>query len=89
MHSLIIDIHLRCRLFLGGQSDFSQCVKESFPGIQNNFLTAVQWRIIRRMIGKPRRCSRVFFSEERMSLAHKRKHVRDIQKKIHQGTVSV
>ncbi len=59
-----------------------------FPYLKSRLLTVYEWRIIKRMIGKPRRCSRVFFNEERTLLAEKRNKVRDIQKKNHQGTVS-
>lgn len=44
--------------------------------------------MVKRMIGKPRRCSPAFFAEERAQLATKRSLVRQLQQQIQQGTVS-
>ncbi len=85
---ILVSIVNQHRVFLGGENDFSQCLNELFPNLKTRTLTAIQWRVIRRLVGKPRRCSRVFFAEERSLLEEKRKRVRDIQKKIHQGAVS-
>ena len=78
------------RPFFEGSNDFIQCLDESFPDLkmsQNHELTQAQWRLVRRMVGKPRRCSSTFFAEERHLLAERRKQVRELQKKIHKGTV--
>ncbi|CAB4059725.1 LIN9 [Lepeophtheirus salmonis] len=46
------------------------CLRESFPRLKTRRLTRVEWCKIRRMMGKPRRCSSAFFCEERAELAH-------------------
>ncbi len=38
-------------------------------------------------MGKPRRCSSVFFAEERALLEFKRKKIRQLQQQVHQGMV--
>lgn len=65
-------------LFLG-QNDFCICLKESFPQLKTRSLTRVQWCKIRRLMGKPRRCSPAFFAEERASLNAKRNKIRHLQ----------
>eukprot|EP00794_Sanderia_malayensis_P017933 gene17933-19722_t len=62
-------------LFLG-ENDFSICLQEHFPQLKARRLTRLQWSMIRRMMGKPRRCSAAFFAEERQALAMKRKKIR-------------
>lgn len=47
------------RCLFSGENDFSICLKESFPELKTRELTRVQWTKIRRMMGKPRRCSQV------------------------------
>lgn len=64
-----------------GENDFMICLKESFPQLTNRKLTQVQWAKIRRMMGKPRRCSQAFFAEERKELERKRKLIRYIQQR--------
>ncbi|KAJ2950484.1 hypothetical protein O0L34_g8728 [Tuta absoluta] len=64
-----------------GENDFMICLKESFPQLTNRKLTQVQWAKIRRMMGKPRRCSQAFFAEERRELERKRKLIRYIQQR--------
>ncbi|XP_044748726.1 protein lin-9 homolog [Coccinella septempunctata] len=64
-----------------GENDFSICLKESFPELQTRFLTRVEWTKIRRMMGKPRRCSQAFFNEERLELEKKRKKIRALQQR--------
>ncbi|CAK1578530.1 unnamed protein product [Parnassius mnemosyne] len=64
-----------------GENDFMICLKESFPQLTNRKLTRVQWAKIRRMMGKPRRCSQAFFAEERKELERKRKLIRYIQQR--------
>lgn len=46
------------QLFLG-DNEFSQCLRESFPNLKCRNLSRAEWRTIRRLIGKPRRCSQV------------------------------
>ncbi|UYV81391.1 LIN9 [Cordylochernes scorpioides] len=67
----------RC-LFLG-DSDFTRCLKETFPQLRTMLLTRTQWCQIRRCLGKPRRCSSAFFEEERASLRLKRTKIRLLQ----------
>ena len=55
-----------------GENDFMVCLKESFPQLKTRRLTRVEWCIVRRLMGKPRRCSSAFFAEERAELARKR-----------------
>lgn len=64
-----------------GENDFMICLKESFPQLTNRKLTQIQWAKIRRMMGKPRRCSQAFFAEERKELERKRKLIRFIQQR--------
>ncbi|CAG9792093.1 unnamed protein product [Diatraea saccharalis] len=64
-----------------GENDFMICLKESFPQLAHRKLTQVQWAKIRRMMGKPRRCSQAFFAEERKELERKRKLIRYIQQR--------
>lgn len=64
-----------------GENDFIICLKESFPQLTNRKLSQVQWAKIRRMMGKPRRCSQAFFAEERKELERKRKLIRYIQQR--------
>ena len=56
--------------------------------VQTRLLTRVQWRKIRRMMGKPRRCSPIFFAEERQLMEYRRSKVRKLQQQVHQGVVS-
>lgn len=64
-----------------GENDFMICLKESFPQLANQKMTRVQWAKIRRIMGKPRRCSQSFFEEERRELERKRKLIRYIQQR--------
>lgn len=64
-----------------GENDFVICLKESFPQLMNQKLTRVQWAKIRRIMGKPRRCSQAFFEEERKELERKRKLIRYVQQR--------
>ncbi|ESO10074.1 hypothetical protein HELRODRAFT_167921 [Helobdella robusta] len=64
-----------------GENDFGICLKESFPQLKTRTLTRIQWRIIRRLMGKPRRCSAAFFEEERSALACKRQKIRLLQQR--------
>ncbi|EFP13257.1 CRE-LIN-9 protein [Caenorhabditis remanei] len=60
------------------ENEFASIIKESFPNLKNWNLTRVEWRTIRKMLGKPRRCSKVFFEEERMYLEEKRMKIRSV-----------
>lgn len=64
-----------------GENDFMICLKESFPQLANKKLTQIQWAKIRRMMGKPRRCSQAFFAEERRELERKRRLIRYVQQR--------
>lgn len=65
-----------------GDNDFMICLKESFPQLKTHMLTRVEWTKIRRMMGKPRRCSEAFFAEERRELERKRQKIRTLQQRI-------
>ncbi|XP_026746734.1 protein lin-9 homolog [Trichoplusia ni] len=69
------------KVLFDGENDFMICLRESFPQLTNRKLTQVQWSKIRRMMGKPRRCSQAFFDEERRELERKRKLIRSIQQR--------
>ncbi|PIC13877.1 hypothetical protein B9Z55_027468 [Caenorhabditis nigoni] len=60
------------------ENEFANIIKENFPNLKNWNLTRVEWRAIRKMLGKPRRCSKVFFEEERMYLEEKRMKIRSV-----------
>lgn len=64
-----------------GDTDFQICLKESFPQLKTRKLTRVEWSRIRQIMGKPRRCSRAFFQEERRELERKREKIRILQSK--------
>ena len=57
---------------LEGESEFKLCLRETFPILKGKKLRRVEWNMIRRLLGKPRRCSAAFFAEERESLEAKR-----------------
>jgi hypothetical protein len=67
------------RTLLGGENDFRACLKESFPNLKSRNLTREEWRNIKRVIGKPRRCSQAFLAEERALLSNKRQKIRQLQ----------
>ncbi|XP_072307600.1 protein lin-9 homolog [Eucyclogobius newberryi] len=62
-----------------GDNEFCLCLKESFPNLKTRKLSRVEWGTIRRLMGKPRRCSSAFFSEERTALRQKRQKIRLLQ----------
>ena len=64
------------RALLLGENDFESCLQQLFKNLKTRKLTKVQWSMIRRLMGKPRRCSPAFFDEERHSLEEKRKKIR-------------
>ncbi|KAI1301650.1 Protein lin-9 -like protein [Halotydeus destructor] len=65
-------------LFLG-ENDFEAYLKESFPNLKTRMLRRVEWSKIRRLMGKPRRCSAAFFTEERQALNMRRNKIRHLQ----------
>lgn len=69
------------KTLLAGENDFRICLKESFPKLIDRKLTQVQWTKIRRIMGKPRRCSQAFFNEERRDLEMKRQKIRFLQQR--------
>ncbi|XP_069464786.1 protein lin-9 homolog isoform X2 [Ambystoma mexicanum] len=64
-----------------GDNDFCVCLKESFPNLKTRKLSRVEWGKIRRLMGKPRRCSSAFFEEERSALKQKRQKIRLLQQR--------
>lgn len=64
-----------------GDNDFCICLQESFPQLKTRRLTRTEWCIIRRLMGKPRRCSPAFFREEREALDQKRHKLRLLQQR--------
>lgn len=69
------------RCLFAGENDFSICLKESFPELKTRELSRIEWTKIRRMMGKPRRCSQAFFNEERLELEKKRNKIRALQQR--------
>ena len=69
------------RVLFCGENDFLGCLKESFPQLKTRKLSRVEWCKVRRLMGKPRRCSEAFFTEERAELARKRKKMRFLQQR--------
>lgn len=74
------------RTLLAGENDFCACLKEAFPNLRTRKLTRTEWCKIRRLMGKPRRCSQAFLAEERALLSNKRQKIRQLQQ---QKTVDV
>ena len=64
------------KVLFEGENDFMVCLRESFPQMKTRRLTRVEWCKIRRLMGKPRRCSSAFFAEERAELLRKRTKIR-------------
>nr|CAG4636038.1 EOG090X03EV [Eubosmina coregoni] len=64
-----------------GDNDFMLCLRESFPSLKLRQLSRSQWCTIRRLMGRPRRCSQAFFNEERGELAKKRQKIRMVQQR--------
>lgn len=52
------------RALLLGENDFERCLKQLFKRLKTRTLTKVQWSMIRRLIGKPRRCSSAFLMKK-------------------------
>ncbi|MCL4135515.1 UNVERIFIED_CONTAM: hypothetical protein GTU68_055230, partial [Idotea baltica] len=64
-----------------GENDFQIVLKEAFPQLAVRKLSRRQWGLIRKMMGKPRRCSQAFFDEERKSLTKRRQVLRLLQQR--------
>jgi len=69
------------KVLFQGENDFVVCLKESFPQLKTRRLTRVEWAKVRRLMGKPRRCSEAFFAEERAELERKRQKIRLLQQR--------
>lgn len=69
------------KTLFGGDNDFMICLKETFPELKTRNLSRVEWCRMRRMMGKPRRCSQAFFDEERKELERKRGKIRQLQQR--------
>lgn len=67
------------RTLLAGENDFCACLKETFPSLANKKLTRTEWCKVRRLMGKPRRCSQAFLAQERALLNLKRQKIRQLQ----------
>uniref|UniRef100_A0A3Q0KM60 Putative lin-9 n=1 Tax=Schistosoma mansoni TaxID=6183 RepID=A0A3Q0KM60_SCHMA len=60
-------------------NDFQLILREHFPTLKSRKLSRAHWSTIRRIIGRPRRFSATFLSEERHSVQAKRKNIQYIQ----------
>ncbi|XP_065159288.1 protein lin-9 homolog isoform X2 [Atheta coriaria] len=69
------------KCLFSGDNDFMICLKESFPELITRDLTRIEWTKIRRMMGRPRRCSQAFFNQERLDLEKKRNKIRALQQR--------
>lgn len=69
------------RVLFDGDNDFHVCLRESFPNLKTHKLRRAEWRELRRLMGKPRRCSPAFFLEERQALEEKRRKIRMLQQR--------
>ncbi|XP_052801819.1 protein lin-9 homolog [Mya arenaria] len=64
-----------------GENDFRVCLRESFPQLKVEKMRRIEWNKVRRLMGKPRRCSSAFFDEERGALQQKRLKIRLLQQR--------
>jgi len=46
---------------LNQESEFQLCLKELFPNLKTKNLRRAEWCFLRKLMGKPRRCSPSFF----------------------------
>ena len=76
------------RVLLCSENDFEICLRETFPDLKTRKMTRVEWSKIRRLLGKPRRCSESFFTEERRELNKKRMKIRFLQQRKTAGESS-
>ncbi|VDN20000.1 unnamed protein product [Gongylonema pulchrum] len=58
------------QLFMG-DNEFLHMLRDALPNLRTYKLCRPEWRAVRRMIGKPRRCSEAFLTEEREVLQAK------------------
>jgi len=63
------------------ESDFMMCVQDFFPSFKIKTMTRTEWCMLRRMMGKPRRCSQNFFDEEIRELDRRRRKIRLLQQR--------
>jgi len=63
------------------ESNFMMCVQDLFPSFKIKTMTRTEWCMLRRMMGKPRRCSQKFFDEEIRELDIRRKKIRLLQQR--------
>ncbi|XP_013416607.1 protein lin-9 homolog [Lingula anatina] len=69
------------QVLFGGENDFCICLRETFPQLKLRKMSRVEWCKIRRLMGKPRRCSSAFFAEERAALEARRAKIRLLQQR--------
>lgn len=67
------------RTLLSGENDFCACLRDTFPNLKTRKFTRTEWCKIRKLMGKPRRCSQAFLAEERALLSNKRQKIRQLQ----------
>lgn len=67
------------KTLLSGENDFCACLRETFPNLKTRKFTRTEWCKIRKLMGKPRRCSQAFLAEERALLSNKRQKIRQLQ----------
>uniref|UniRef100_A0A914YKG1 DIRP domain-containing protein n=1 Tax=Panagrolaimus superbus TaxID=310955 RepID=A0A914YKG1_9BILA len=60
------------------ENEFLSLVKENLPNLRTKKLRKSEWRVIRRLIGKPRRLSVNFLKEERRTLEEKRAKIQNV-----------
>uniref|UniRef100_A0A7E4ZXD4 DIRP domain-containing protein n=1 Tax=Panagrellus redivivus TaxID=6233 RepID=A0A7E4ZXD4_PANRE len=65
------------QIFLA-ENEFLSLVKENLPNLRTKNLRRCEWRVVRRLIGKPRRLSANFLAEERRVLEAKRSKIQAI-----------
>uniref|UniRef100_A0A0K0EDB6 DIRP domain-containing protein n=1 Tax=Strongyloides stercoralis TaxID=6248 RepID=A0A0K0EDB6_STRER len=72
------------QLYLG-DNDFNTCLKTDFPNLKTRILTMPEWRIVKKLIGKPRRFSQSYLVEEMQAIEMKRNKLR----MIYNGNISI
>ena len=63
--SVVLPFLINYRALFGGENDFLICLRESFPQLKGRKLTRVEWCMIRRLMGKPRRYVSIFLVKYR------------------------
>lgn len=69
------------RALLLHENDFVQCLEARFPDLRTRHLRLGDWRRVRALLGRPRRCSPAFFEQERQLLERKRQQMRLVQQR--------